>query len=61
MKVKKVKILQLHPQKVKLKILPEGYIVELPRRFFEKRLDMGWYEVINPEILGERCFQIGAD
>ncbi len=61
MKVKKVQIIQMLPQKVRLKLLPKGQVVEVPRRAFERRLDMGLYEVQNPEKLGERCFRIGAD
>ncbi len=61
MKIKKVRIVQMMPQKVRLQILPQGHIVEVPRRAFERRLDMGLYEVVNPDKLGERCYRIGAD
>ena len=47
----KVEIVEYKPEKVKVKFVSNESEVELGKRFFEKRVDMGIYQVTNPEIL----------
>jgi hypothetical protein len=48
---KKVKVVLLKPHKVILEIIPTGKQIQLPRKVFEKRVEMGLLEVINPDII----------
>ncbi len=51
------------PYKVKLQLLSNGKIIEMNRRKFEQRWDMGRYDVVNyeeasPSIFGSDLFEI---
>jgi hypothetical protein len=41
---KKVKVVLLKPHKVILEIIPTGKQIQLPRKVFEKRVEMGLLE-----------------
>ncbi len=48
---KPVRIVSWQPHKVVYEDVRTGERVEVPRGYFEKRLEMGRYEVLNPEAL----------
>ena len=48
---KKVKIVSLKPHKVLLEVLETGKQIQMPRRVFEKKVEMGFFEVSNPSSI----------
>ncbi len=48
---KKVLLIDLKPNLVVLKYLSTGKTVKLNRRYFEKKVDLGLIEVVNPEAM----------
>lgn len=44
-------ILEFKPHKVKVRYLPSGKVVLLNRKFFEKHLHLGLYNLVNPEAI----------
>ncbi len=48
---KKVKVVLLKPHKVILELIQTGKQIQLPRRVFEKRVEMGFLEVVNPNMI----------
>lgn len=48
---KKVRIVSLKPHKVVVEILETGKEVQFPRRVFDRRVDMGLFEVVNPDLI----------
>jgi hypothetical protein len=47
----KVRILEVKPQLVCVQFIATGRIAELSRKSFEYRVDLGLFEVINPEMM----------
>ena len=43
----KVKILEFHPSFIMLKFPMNNQLVKMSRRFFQKRVDLGYYEIEN--------------
>ncbi len=50
----KIKILEKKPQKVKAKIIDTGQVVEYSPKFLNKRVKMGFFEIVNPNQIQER-------
>jgi len=48
---KKVKLLEMKPHKVLVEFIDTGRKVEYPRRSFMRRLDLGLFELVNPEAI----------
>lgn len=48
---KRIKLLEIKPYKVKIQYLADGKIIELAKKRFEKWLEIGLYELTNPEAL----------
>ena len=46
-----VKVISSKLNKVELAILPEEKRVVVPKRVFQKRVDVGFYQVTNPSTL----------
>ncbi len=46
-----VRIVQNNLNKVIIEILSSNKIVSVPKRVFEKRLDIGFYDVTNPSSI----------
>ncbi len=47
----KVKIIDFKPDRVKVRFLSNETEVDLSKGFFERRIDMGSYYIVNPELL----------
>lgn len=45
----KVKVLKKKPGKIITKIIDTGQVVDYAPNFFEKRIKMGVFEIINPD------------
>lgn len=48
---KKVRLLEMKPHKVLVEFVDNGRRVEFPRRSFMRRLDLGLFELVNPEAI----------
>lgn len=48
---RKLRLLEFKPHLVKVQDVMNDTKLEIPRRRFEKQLNMGIYEVVNPEAL----------
>ncbi len=48
---KTVKVLKVQPHKVVIEFVETGRVVEFPRRSFERRIDMGLFEIANPQAM----------
>lgn len=49
--IKKVRVLSYRPHQVTYEMVNSSRRVTVPRGRFERRLDLGFYEVLNPELL----------
>lgn len=49
--IKKVKLLKLKPHMVLVEFVDTGRRVEFPRRSFMRRLELGLFELVNPEAI----------
>ncbi len=47
----KVKIIEVKPHIVKVQFVDSGQVSTFPRKSFERKLDLGIFEVINPEMM----------
>ena len=47
--VKQIEIVEINPTHVQIKFLPYGNVVKIGKRFFLKKVDSGFYEVVNKE------------
>lgn len=48
---RKVRLLELKPHKVLVEYVDSGRRVEFPRRSFMRRVDLGLFELVNPEAI----------
>lgn len=49
--IKKVRLLSVMPHKVLVLFVDSGQTCEFPRRSFMRRLDLGLFELVNPEAI----------
>ncbi len=47
--IKKVEIIEIKPTHVELRFLPYGNEIKMGTRFFQKKVEGGFYEVINKD------------
>ena len=47
----KVKIIAIKPTHILLKFLSSDQEVKMNKQYFKKRVDCGWYEIVNQEEL----------
>lgn len=47
----KVEVIKLGASLVKIKVLANNRILDVPRRVFDRRCELGIYDIANPQVL----------